>query len=92
MQKATKKVEKVLEYILPVKVKPQKEGYLAYSPAWEDCYAQGVSIEEAVSEINRAAQTLVEIYREEGMEIPLKSVEKDTQLTKTINVSVFVST
>lgn len=70
--------QKVFEYELPVKIDPQKEGgFVVSSPVWADCYAQGDTIDEAVLEITAVAQSLVELYKEEGLKIPLK-VKQDT--------------
>lgn len=70
-KKSIKKTERVLEYELPVKIQPQDSGYFAFCPRWKDCYAQGDTVEETISEINLVAQTLIEIYQEEGMKVPL---------------------
>lgn len=54
------------EYELPVRIKEEKTGgYLATSPIWPDCYAQGDTIDEAILEITAVAQSLVELYKEE---------------------------
>ncbi len=67
------KSQKVSEYELPIEINPQKEGgFVVTSPAWEDCYAQGDTIDEAVLEITAVAQSLIELYKEEGKSIPLK--------------------
>lgn len=67
----------ILEYELPIKIAPQKEGgYVATCPLWRDCYAQGDTVDEAVLEITGVAQSLIELYEEEDMAIPLKKVEK----------------
>lgn len=67
-----KRSEKVAEYELPIKIVPQKEGgYVVTCPAWKDCYAQGDSVEEATLEITAVAQSLIELYKEEGLRIPL---------------------
>ena len=44
--------KKVLEYELPIQVEPQKEGgFVVKCPVWDDCYAQGDTLDEAVLEI-----------------------------------------
>lgn len=64
---------KVSKFELPIKIGAQKEGgYVVTCPIWKDCYAQGDTIDEAVLEITAVAQSLIEIYQEEGMLIPLK--------------------
>jgi len=65
---------RVLEYELPIKIgKDRLEGFVAVSPSWSDCYAQGDSIDEVVAEITAVAASLIELYKEEGLKIPLKS-------------------
>ncbi|MDO8498579.1 MAG: type II toxin-antitoxin system HicB family antitoxin [bacterium] len=68
-----KRSEKVFEYELPIKIIPQKEGgFVVTCPVWKDCFAQGESVDEAVLEITAVAQSLIELYKEEGLQIPLK--------------------
>ncbi|MBI2595831.1 type II toxin-antitoxin system HicB family antitoxin [Candidatus Daviesbacteria bacterium] len=68
-----KQTEKVSEYELPIKIWPQKNGgFVVTSPLWNDCYAQGDTVDEAVLEITALAQSLIELYKEEGLKIPLK--------------------
>ena len=65
-------------YQLSIKIKKEKGGrYLAYCPIWTDCYAQADTPEEAVQELYSVATSLIEVYREEGMEVPLK--ERDAK-------------
>ena len=69
---------KVFEYELPIKIEPQKKGgFVATSPIWMDCYAQGDTIDEVVLEITAVAQSLIELYKEEGLKIPLKLQNKE---------------
>lgn len=70
---AKQKKLQVFEYELPVKVeKDPSGGFVAKSPVWSDCYAQGDSIDEVTNEISSVAASLIELYKEEGMRIPLK--------------------
>ena len=63
----------VLEYGLPIKILSQKEGgFVAVCPTWSDCYAQGETVDEAILEITGVAQSLIELYNEEDLKIPLK--------------------
>jgi len=80
--KQTKKL-KVQEFELPVKIDQDPSGgYVATSPIWQDCYAQGDSLDEAVNEIIAVASSLIELYKEEGLRIPLKSsVSQKTTFT-----------
>lgn len=65
--------EKVAEYELPIKIEPQRKGgFVVTCPVWQDCYAQGDTIEEATLEITAVGQSLIELYKEEGLKIPLK--------------------
>ena len=86
-----KKITKVSSYELPLKIEAQKEGgFVATSPVWKDCYAQGDSVDEAVLEATAVAQSLIELYREEGLEIPLK-LTKESIVSKPITIPVIVS-
>lgn len=67
----------VFEYELPIEVESQKEGgYLATCPLWQDCFAQGDTFDETILEITAVAQSLIELYKEENLEIPLKKAAK----------------
>lgn len=75
--KTTKKLQ-VLKYELPVKIERERYGgYIARCTVWQDCYAQGDTIDEAVSEIISVASSLIELYKEENIKIPLKSVKSE---------------
>lgn len=79
----------VFEYELIVKVeKDASGGFVAKSPAWSDCYAQGDSIDEVTNEIASVAASLIELYKEKGMKIPLK---KKATSKKTFKIPVFTS-
>ena len=68
-----KRSEKVSQYELPIKIESQTGGgYLATCLIWKDCYAQGETIDEAILEITAVPQSLIELYKEEGLKIPLK--------------------
>lgn len=81
----------VSRYELPIELKPQKEGgFLAICPIWSDCYAQGDSIDEVILEVTAVAQSLIELYKEEDKEIPLKL--QDTKgVANHLTVPVIVS-
>jgi predicted RNase H-like HicB family nuclease len=67
------KLINIQEFELPIAIQEDKEGgFIATCPLWKDCYAQGDSIEEAINEISYVASSLIELYKEEGMKIPLK--------------------
>lgn len=79
----------VFEYELPVKVeKDPSGGFVAKSPVWSDCYAQGDSIDEVTNEIASVAASLIEIYKEEGMKVPLK---KKSTNKNTLKIPVYTS-
>lgn len=86
-----KQTKKVSEYELPIKIEPQKEGgYVVVCPKWSDCYAQGDTVDEAVLEITAVAQSLIELYKEEGFKIPLK-VQKEKGVANPLTVPVIVA-
>ncbi len=86
-----KQTRKVSEYELPIKIEPQKEGgYVVICPKWSDCYAQGDTVDEAVLEITAVAQSLVELYKEEGLKIPLKA-QKETGIAIPLMVPIIVA-
>jgi len=68
-----KRSEKVFRYQLPITIKSQSGGYVATCAVWNDCYAQGETIAEAVLEMIAVTQSLIEIYKEEKRQVPLKS-------------------
>ncbi len=69
-----KQTRKVSEYELPIKFEPQKEGGdVVTCSKWPDCYAQRDTVDEAVLEITAVAQSLIELYQEENLKIPLKN-------------------
>lgn len=81
----------VFEYELPIKIEPQKMGgYLVKCPIWTDCYAQGDTIDEAILEITGVAQSLIELYKEEGLKIPLK-LQKEKEVIKPLTVPIIVA-
>lgn len=86
-----KRTTKVLSYELPLKIEPQKGGgFVATSAVWADCYAQGDSIDEAILEVTAVAQSLIELYKEEGLKIPLR-LTKESVDSSLITVPVIVS-
>lgn len=86
-----KQTRKVSEYELPIKIKPQKEGgYVVICPQWSDCYAQGDTVDEAVLEITAVAQSLIELYKEEGLRVPLK-MHKEKGITNPLTVPIIVA-
>jgi len=69
----TKKHLTILEYELPVEINEEREGgFFAKCSVWQDCYAQGDTIEEVINEISYVASSLIELYKEEGLRLPLK--------------------
>jgi len=76
----------IQEYELPITVEQDTSGgFVARCQNWHDCYAQGDTIEEAINEISYVASSLIELYKEEGMEIPLmlkRSEKKNPQSLK----------
>lgn len=86
-----KKTTKVESFELPLKIEPQEDGgFVAASTVWTDCYAQGDSVDEAILEATAVAQSLIELYKEEGLKIPLK-LTKESKVSSPITVPVIVS-
>ncbi len=75
----------VKQYVLPVKVKKDGDGYLAVCENWADCFAQGDTVEEALSEINLVAGSLVDLYGDEGMKVPLKLDKPKVSMNRSAN-------
>ncbi len=69
----------IFEYKLPVIVEKDKDGYVATCPIWSACFAQGDTFEEAINEISYVASSLVEMYKEEGLSVPLELKETKKQ-------------
>jgi len=65
------RLSSVNQYQLPIDIRCDGNWYLATCPNWPDCYAQGESIDEVISEITAVAATLIELYQEEEKNIPL---------------------
>ncbi len=89
-----KKTIDIQEYELPITIQEEKEGgFTAVCSLWEDCYAQGESIEEVINEISYVASSLVELYKEEEMEIPLKlkKIEKNQSRGFNLNIPLIIS-
>lgn len=86
------KTEKVSQFELPIKIEPQEEGgYLATCPVWSDCYAQGETIDEAVLEITAVAQSLIEIYKEKNLKIPLNLKSEKSITDSQMSVPILVA-
>ena len=86
-----KQSTKVSEYELPVKINPQKEGgFTVTCSIWPDCYAQGETIDEAILEMTAVAQSLIEIYKEEDLKIPLKA-QKERKIDNPFSVPIVVA-
>ncbi len=82
---------RVFEYELPIKIESQKTGgFVVTCPIWSDCFAQGDSIDEAILEITAVAQSLIELYKEEDLKIPLK-VKTGKTLANPRSIPVIVS-
>lgn len=89
----TNKTIDIQEYELPITIEEEAGGgFTATCSVWKDCYAQGETIEEAINEISYVASSLIELYKEEEMTIPLK-LKKTTKEKKgfTLNFPLIVS-
>lgn len=83
----------IKKFQLPIEIKKEEDFFLARCPVWDDCYAQGESIDEATAEILAVASSLIEFYQEEGLKIPLKKTEEEKLPEKIIfKIPVFACT
>ena len=64
--------------------------FIGSIPLIPSCYAQGDTIDEAVLEITAVAQSLIELYKEEGLKIPLK-LQKEKDVANRFNIPVIVA-
>ena len=88
-----RKITSVNEYQLPIEVVRDGDGYLASCPTWTDCYAQGDSVDEAISEITAVAATLIELYQEEDKHVPLKLIrEIKSPIRISLSVPLMIAT
>jgi len=90
--KLSKKIT-IAEYELPIEVTREGGYFLAKCPKWPDCYAQGETLEEAINEISYVASSLIEIYKEEGLKIPLKlkKIKRQNEAVIRFNFPLVVS-
>lgn len=87
-----KYTQKVSEYEMPIKIEPQKGGgFVVTSPVWKDCYAEGDTIDEAILEITGVAQSLIELYKEEGLKIPLKLQKNKNTYNSSLSLPIIVA-
>lgn len=83
-----KKLIKIQEYELPITINPEKDGgFTAVCPVWKDCYAQGETIEEVINEISYVAISLIELYKEENMTIPLKAKKPEQKESRGFTIT-----
>jgi len=52
-----RKTLSIAEYELPVTIHEEEGAFIAQCPKWEDCYAQGDTLEEAINEIRYVASS-----------------------------------
>ena len=90
--KIAKKIT-IAEYELPIEVTNEGSYFLAKCPKWPECYAQAETLEEAINEISYVASSLIEIYQEEGLKIPLKlkKIRKEDKKILRFNFPLVVS-
>jgi predicted RNase H-like HicB family nuclease len=70
-----KKTARVNKFKLPIEIQKEGDYFIARCPIWSDCYAQGTTIDEATAEIVSVASSLIELYQEEDLKIPLVKLE-----------------
>lgn len=84
----------IAEYELPISIKKEKDGgYVAQCTSWNECYAQGDTLDQVIVEISAVASSLLDLYKDEGLSIPLrkKKTEKQNALSIDLNIPIIVS-
>ncbi|MHB8362664.1 MAG: type II toxin-antitoxin system HicB family antitoxin [Patescibacteria group bacterium] len=76
------------KYDLPIIIKEDDGGFVANCPIWDDCYAQGDTIEEVINEISYVASSLIELYKEENKKIPLEIKDSQEKSKSNININI----
>ena len=84
----------IAEYEFPIEIIQEDDYFLAKCSKWADCYAQGDSLEEAINEISYVASSLIELYKEEGLKVPLKlkNIREEKRPLIKFNFPLVVST
>lgn len=83
----TKKNLVISEYELPIEIRQNDDVFLAKCPKWSDCYAEGDTLEEAINEISYVASSLIDLYKEENLKIPLKLKKVKEQKAPSIKLN-----
>ena len=78
----------IQEYVLPITLQEEDGVFVATCPLWQDCYAQGETVEEAINEISYVASSLIELYKEESMKVPLKLKNASEQKASNFSLSI----
>lgn len=88
-----KSLARVFEYELPVRISKANSQFFAECPVWSDCYAQSDTVEDVINEIVAVAASLIELYKEESLEVPLGKSPRARviQSQTTVKVPVLVS-
>jgi len=73
-----RRLARVFEYELPIKVSKAGRDFFAKCPVWPDCYVQGDTVENVINEVTAVAASLIELYKEEDLEIPLMRAPRAT--------------
>jgi predicted RNase H-like HicB family nuclease len=90
--KGVKQTKTVKAFQLPIEITREGDHFIAHCPRWKDCYAQGKSIDEATTEIIAVASSLIELYQEEELSIPLVQNKSSTTSAKiSFDVPIFSS-
>lgn len=84
----------IAEYEFPIEINQEGGYFVAKCSKWDDCYAQGDSLEEAINEISYVASSLIELYKEESLKIPLKlkNVREEKASIIKLNFPLIIST
>jgi predicted RNase H-like HicB family nuclease len=61
---------KFYSFEIVIEKEPEDEGYLGYCPGLPGCFSDGLSIEEARTNIREAIQQHLSVLLEQGVDIP----------------------
>lgn len=77
----------IAEYELPITIHEENGIFIAECSKWKDCYAQGNTLEESINEISYVASSLIELYQEEELKIPLRLKRSSEKPSNNINLT-----
>lgn len=77
----------ISEYELPIIITKEESGYSALCKKWSDCFAQADTLDEVIAEISQVAASLIELYKEENMHVPLRLIKTRKNLNGSFSIT-----